>query len=221
MAVLSTPSEPSVYLFAFALSFLFACRCPAPSPGTAGHYEAAGPLRHALYEGDLVSLRHLATELDGGPDLARVGSVGERAELALHGAAGFLVAAADGQEAGEGLAAVGRSCGDCHRAAGVVVPVVSTGLDELASGQWVQQHSRVADVLWWALVAADSELAERAVALLKVEPIVGQGQAGGAMAGDIMRAAGLAEGGGLDQAQAAFAVLAGSCAPCHATVAQE
>ncbi len=205
-----------VVLFSLSLA---ACRCPAPAQ--LAHYESAGAMRHALYAGDLGTVADAASRLDGGPRATVAGPMGgEEAELALHAAAGFLMAGADEIEAAEGVAAVARACGACHRAAGVVLPVASVSL-EVGPGGLLAEHPRVADALWWSLVAADTGAAQAGLAGLEAEPIMPPGSTGGAPAGELWRQVREAQGEPLDRAELAYARLSAGCASCHAAARRE
>ncbi len=187
---------------------LAACSCPRPSPLHQGHFEAVGPLRHAVIAGDLPGVARQATLLDGGdraPD-------DDPATLALHGAAGFLMVAQDEIEAGEGIAAVVRSCGRCHQARSVEVPMPATPpRHELGLG-----HGRAADALWWALLAGEAGAASSALEALAEAPIPVEGTERRALALEIQRAA-AEEGGPLERGEATLGAMLGRCAACHKT----
>ena len=134
---------------------LGACQCPPPGSLTGGHFVAAGELRDAVYRGDAGALATAAQAMDGGR-AAEHGdaAAGER----LHGALGFLQVSEDTVERGEGLAAVARACGDCHRQAGVRVPV-------RAAAEAGCPQAAAAEALWWKLLAGEgSERDEAALA---------------------------------------------------------
>jgi cytochrome c553 len=186
--------------------FAMACSCPRPAPSSLGHFEALGPLRHAVIRGELPEVARQATLLEGG---ARAPEH-DPATLALHGAVGFLVVAQDPVEAGEGVAAVVAACGSCHRARGVEIAPPATPADhELELG-----HGRAADALWWALIAGEPRAAAPALQALAAAPIPVEGEPGRSIAAGIQRAAG-GEGGPLERSDVALAALLGHCAACH------
>ncbi|MFH1469670.1 MAG: hypothetical protein ABIO70_35115 [Pseudomonadota bacterium] len=131
---------------------LLACRCPSGGTPTAGHYEAVGELRDAVYRGDAGALLTAARAMDGGDAAAR-GDAG--AEGRLHGALGFLLVAEDAEERGEGLAAVARACGDCHRAAGVRAA-------DGAPSRGPCPQAAATEAAWWALVGGEGTAQDEA-----------------------------------------------------------
>jgi cytochrome c553 len=199
------PLEPMLRTSLLLVMLALACRCPRQRVYAQGHFEAAGPLRHAVITGDIESAEILATRLDGGVTAARVGAAGADAEARLHAAAGFLVAARDIEEAGEGLAAVAASCGACHQAESVELSLP----DQPPEHQLGLGHVRIADALWWSLVAGEPSAAAPALATLRGGMIVAEPPERAVLAGQVQRAA---MGG---EPEEALAALLGRCAGCH------
>lgn len=125
--------------------------------------------------------------------------------------------AADPLEAGEGVAAIGRACGDCHTRVGPS-PIGSAGMALRALGDQPmhQRHNRVADTLWWSLVGPEPSTAEAALELVAAALIVAPASPGSPLAAEIQQAAMQARGGPLDRAQEVYGVMMASCAECHA-----
>lgn len=183
------------------------CTC---RPGASGdHFASADPLRAAVAAGDLEAVAREARRLDGGAPVSRAGPSGQEALLALHGAAGFLVAAMDVGDAAEGLALVALACGDCHQAEAVVpwpeAPVPAPG-EPLR-----EEHPHVLDDLWKGIAGADLRRAEAAVARLAAAPMVVPAgtPATAALARDLQEAA---RRGPPPEVLSSWW---GSCAPCH------
>ncbi len=199
-----------------------ACACPRTSPGELGHFDAAGPLRDAVFQGEQAEVARLATALEGGPSTEGGGVEAERAVLAVHGAAGFLMASQDLVDAGEGLAAMARACGDCHAVSVDGAPGAATlarrAMDDASMDR---QHARIADGLWWSLVGHDPDTAGRALVRACAGPIVPPEGPGGDLAAGILQQAVGAEGGELERAEIVFAAVAGRCAACHALQQEE
>jgi cytochrome c553 len=187
--------------------FVAACSCPRPGPGPGPHYAGFGELTHAVIQGDLPSVAARAEALDGGGAVRLVSPAGQRAELDLHGAAGFLMVAMDATEAGEGLAAAVRACGACHAAEGVRY----TG----TSAATPQSHGQRFDAALRALESGDPAWAE--VAIEGVEDLRFP-EAGPEVAVQVealrARLASL-DGRGVERLEAVVGVVYGGCASCH------
>ncbi len=192
---------------------LLACECRLQPLAPADHYPGMGALKHAVYEADLEQVRRLAIQLEGGEVVRDAGAEGREAEGDLHAAVGLLVICVDAVEAGEGLAAIGRACGRCHRAEQVQVLATARlpDPDDLST-----QHSELAETSWWALVAADASGAQAALELAAAQPIL----EGSELAGQLRAVARGAEEP-LAGAEALLATQAGSCAACHAAKSEE
>jgi mono/diheme cytochrome c family protein len=192
------------------LLLLAACRCGAGrSEGGAppGHFEAAPSLLRAVEAGDLPAAAEAARRLDGGPPTEDAGPAESGALEDLHAAAGFLVASADVEEAGDGLARVAEACGACHGIAGVAAsggPAVPDGRAPL--------HARAAEALWWAVVSGDPARGREVAALLATDPPRSRSGVGEA-APRVETAARAAAAGG--SPADLLAVLVGACPACH------
>jgi len=184
-----------------------ACSCPRPDPGPQPHYAEFGPLTHAVVQGDRATIAELARRLDGGDPVRNVTASGHQAELDLHSAAGFLMVILHDSEAGEGLAAVARSCGGCHQAEGVRYGGSSSGS--------TQQHGRRFDQALHALEQGEPAGIEAALAGLEAVsfPEAGAPVAVGAQG---LRTALLElEGAPADRLEGAVGVVYGACVGCH------
>jgi len=187
--------------------FAAACSCPRPDPGAQLHYAEYGPLTHAVVQGDRAAIADLAPRLDGGNPVRDATAVGYQAELDLHSAAGFLMVTLYDNEAGEGLAAVARSCGDCHQAQGVRYGGSSSGS--------TQQHDRRFDQALHALERGDPAGIDAALVGLEAVSFP-EGGASVAVGAQELRTALLAlEGAPDDRLEGAVGVVYGACAGCH------
>jgi len=188
---------------------LAACRCgadggTAPSPG---HFEDSPSLVRAVEAGDLPAAAEAARRLDGGAAAEQAGPEGQRALEDLHAAAGFLVAAADAGEAGDGLARVAEACGACHAAEGVgppAGPAVPAGSAPL--------HPRAAEALGWAVASGDPARGREVATRLAADP-PGAREGSGDASVRVEAAARAAAAGG--PPGDLLAVLAGACTACH------
>jgi hypothetical protein len=153
--------------------------------------------------GDLAAVTEAARRLDGGPLVEDASGAAGHALGDLHSAAGFLVAAADAAEAGIGVARVAEACGACHVAEGVVIPGIET-----------KGHARIAQSLWWGVVAGDPALGRDAAARLAADPPRTRQRPGSEEAARAVAEAARATASG-GSATDLLAVLVGACPICH------
>ncbi len=185
------------------LTFAVACGCPRPDPGPELHYADFGALRHAVVVGDVQGAAELVRTLDGGDHVRHVSETARKAELDVHSAAGFLMAAADIEDSAEGLAAMARACGDCHRSEGVRWGGSSSGSPET--------HGLRFEVALRALESGDLARVEPALRGLHAVPFP-DGAAGVEALRVELRAL---EGGDTEQLERVVGLVYARCAACH------
>jgi cytochrome c553 len=187
--------------------FAAACSCPRPSHGPQAHYAGFGALTHAVVQGDRATIAERAQGLDGGDPVLTVSARGQRAELDLHSAAGFLMVAMDGVEAGEGLAAVARACGECHAAEGVAHIGSSAGTPET--------HGVRFDAALRALERGGQVWEEAALAGIEEVPFPEAGPLVAERVRTLRAQLEEIDGQGTDRLEAVVGVAYGECAGCH------
>lgn len=188
--------------------FAAACGCPRPSPGPQPHYAGFGALTHAVVQGDRAAIASTAQQLDGGDPVRTVSARGRQAELDLHSAAGFLMVILYDSEAGDGLAAMARACGECHQAEGVGTIGSSAGTSET--------HGVRFDAALGALESGDPARVEPALAGIGALPFPEAGPEVAVRVQALRGQLGEIEGQGPDRLEAVVGVVYGECAGCHA-----
>jgi mono/diheme cytochrome c family protein len=138
--------------FLLTLGLDLACTCRPPSPFA--HFDNVDALRSATQRGEIEAALEEARRLDGGVRMLLGGDAVDAFDMSV----GFLLASVDVEDLGEGLAAVGRACGDCHRARG---PKGAPPSDPPLS------HAQAEDRLWTSLGSGHSESAREAVLFLR------------------------------------------------------
>jgi len=206
--VISTPGGRLRAAIAITL-LAAACSCPRPTVAPEPHYAGFGELTHAVVQGDLPAVAQRAQGLDGGDAVRAVSPTGRQAELDLHSAAGFLMVAMDSAEAGEGLAAVARACGECHAAQGIAFSGSSGGAPET--------HGARFDASLRALVWPGPARFEAALDGIEAVPFPDGGPGVSVRAQELRQGLLKLDGEPQDRLEGVVALAYGECAGCHGT----